>query len=117
MAAVKKAPSVGRVKDEKKKALDQGIKVTWNGVDYAVCLGDLSSLDTQALRREVGLSFLGIIKALNADPDIDLIAAIIWLRRRINGEVTLSYNEVAGQIDYNTDIDIAEHEADPDPEA
>lgn len=102
---------------ERKKALSEGIAVKWDGREYAVRLGDLSSLDAQALRREVGLSFIGVMKALRTDPDIDLIAAVIWLRRRMDGEPMLPFEAVAAEINYDSDLDIDQAGEETDPEA
>lgn len=110
-------PATKKSKADKQKALDQGIKVTVAGVDYSVRLGDLSALDSLALRRELGVSFMGLMRQLNDDPDIDSIAAIVWLRRRIDGEIVLPYESVAADFSYDTEFDIEEAEPETNPEA
>lgn len=119
-------PSLNRKvtpKSEKarKEALESGVTLKIDGTQYTVRAGDLTALDARALRRELGLSFLGLMGALETDPDIDLIAGLMWLSRRVNGETTLAYDEVASDLDYAADYDIVkaadEQEADPDPEA
>lgn len=87
-------------------ALDLGLTISVEGRRYTVRQGDLSSLDTMALRRETGYSFMGLLKAFQTDPDIDLIAALVWLSRRIDGEIVLTYAEVAADIGYDVEIDV-----------
>ena len=109
---------VTRASESKRNAeLDMGLSISVDGKVYTVRQGDLTSLDTMALRRETGYSFMGLLKAFQADPDIDLIAALVWLSRRIDGEVMLGYGEVAGEIGYDVEIDVvgeAGEEADPE---
>lgn len=103
----------------RKAELDAGIAVMLDGVRYAVRMGDLTSIDAAHLRRETGFSFRGLMMAAAKDPDIDVIAAIVWLARRIDGEALLSYEDVAGEIGYDADVDLADlddGEAEP-PEA
>lgn len=99
--------------------LDEGVTIVVDGTRYTVRQGDLSALDSMALRRECGYSFVGLMRALYVDPDIDLIAAIVWLSRRIDGEVALPYAAVASELGYDSEIDVVEPEEGdgPDPEA
>ena len=102
------------------EALDLGITVKVNGQEYTVRQGDLTSMDTMALRRETGFSFRSLLEAFRADPDIDLIAALMWLSRRVDGERMLSFEQVAIEIDYDADLDlieVAEPEDETSPEA
>lgn len=82
-------------------ALDQGAKITVDGEEYVVRAGDLSALDSRALRKEVGVSFIQLIDELTTNADIDSIAAIMWLARRIKGEATLRYETVAAEVGYD----------------
>lgn len=92
----------------RKAELDAGIAVLVDGERYEVRMGDLSSLDAAALRRATGFSFRGLMTAAATDPDIDVIAGIVWLSRRINGEPLLDYTEVASAIGYDVEIDLAD---------
>ena len=102
----------------RKEELDLGIAVTVDDRQYTVRAGDLSSLDAMHLRRETGFSFRGLMMAATRDPDIDIIAAIVWLSRRIDGELLLSYEDVAGEITYDSEFDIVNpgEAGEPDPE-
>lgn len=112
-----RAPQDYRKKQAVDKSLDEGVTIVVDGKDYTVVAGDLSALDTMALRRETGFSFRSLIMSLQSDPDVDLVAALVWLSRRIGGEQMLSYAEVARDIGYDADIDVKEAEGDPNPEA
>lgn len=106
-------------KTEKKReeANDEGVAVIVDGTRYVVREADMTSLDASALRREVGLSWIGLVQALAASPDIDLVAALVWLARRQAGEQMLPFTAVASQINYDTDVDVevAEPESVPQP--
>lgn len=105
-------------KAKKNAELDLGLTITLDGTEYTVRQGDMTAMDTMALRRECGFSFRGLIEAFQRDPDIDLIAALVWLSRRQAGERLLSYEEVATDIDYDADLDIIEVvDPESDPEA
>jgi hypothetical protein len=110
---------VTRASESKRKdELNLGLSISVDGTVYTVRQGDLTSLDTMALRRETGYSFMGLLKAFQADPDIDLIAALVWLARRIDGEQMLAYADVASEIGYDVDIDVVgEAGEESDPEA
>lgn len=106
MTTPAKRPSAARQRTrtteaKRDDALDQGAKITVDGSEYVVRAGDLSALDSRALRKEVGVSFIQLINELQSDADIDSIAAIMWLARRIKGEVTLRYDEVAAEVGYD----------------
>lgn len=100
-----------RSEKARKDAMEEGVSINVDGVDYTVRTGDLSALDAQALRKELGLSFIGLMKALQDDPDIDLIAGIVWLSRRVSGEPMLTYSEVAKDIGYDLEVKVANAEA------
>lgn len=96
--------------------LNEGITIVVDGEDYTVTAGDLSALDTMALRRETGFSFRSLAASLQTDPDVDLVAALVWLARRIDGEQMLSYAEVARDIGYDAEIDVKEDDTEPEAE-
>ncbi|HUF98855.1 MAG TPA: hypothetical protein VMM60_12070 [Ilumatobacter sp.] len=99
-----------KTEEKRDEALSQGVSIAYDGKVYTVRAGDLTGLDSAALRRECGYSFAGLLKALTKDPDIDLIAALVWLSRRTDGEKLLSYDEVAAEIGYDSDIEVVDTE-------
>ena len=92
----------------RKAELDAGIAVMVDGTRYAVRMGDLTSMDAANLRRATGFSFRGLMMAASKDPDIDIVAAIVWLSRRIDGELMLDYETVAQEIGYDAEVDLAD---------
>lgn len=103
-------PSITRKttpKSEKnrKAEVEQGVRIKLNGKIYELRVGDLTALDAQAMRKQVGMSFFGVMNTIQEDPDLDLIAGIVWMSRRVNGERTLKYEEVASEISYLTEIE------------
>lgn len=107
-----------RTKKKADDAMNVGLTISVDGVEYTVRQGDMSSMDTMALRRETGFSFMGLLRAFQSDPDIDLVAALVWLARRIDGEALLSYADVASEIGYDVDLDVlGEAGEESDPEA
>lgn len=91
-------------------ALDMGARFTIDDTVYEITTGDLSALDVQALRKQVGMSFPNLLANLfGDDSDIDAIAAVLWLARRVNGgEPNLTYNEVAAEVGYDVITKIRE---------
>jgi hypothetical protein len=104
-----KRPSLTHKSSRKEKervdgALEMGVQFTIDGVEHRVVMGDLSALDIRALRSEVGITFPSLLAKLFSDDetDIDLIAAAVWLARRVNGgEPSLKYVEVASEMGYD----------------
>ena len=113
-------PSVQRKHSKASEAkreenLNLGVVIRVDGVEYVVREGDLTAIDTMALRKETGFSFVDLLLNLGKHPDIDLIAALVWLARRIKGERGIPYDVVASQINYDSDIDIVQDEPGPEP--
>lgn len=103
-------------KAKRTEVLDRGITIRVDGEEYTVRDGDLTSLDTMELRRATGMSFVQVTMAMQEAADIDLIAALVWLSRRIDGERGLPFSVVAQEIGYDVDIEVvgdAEPETDP----
>ena len=63
-----------------------GIKVVEAGKVYQVHLGEMSGLDVAELRAQTGLSTSGLLRQAINDPDIDTIAAVVWLARWLAGD-------------------------------
>lgn len=96
------APKQTRASAAKKKAaMDSGISITIDERTYVVREGDITALDSRALRQEVGMTFPKIIAAMQDDPDLDLVAALVWLARRLEGERNLAFDDVASELNYS----------------
>lgn len=105
----------------KAEATDVGVKVTVAGKVYELHFGELTGLDARALRVEVGHTTYGLLnQALGRDgsPDLDTVAAIVWLARRRAGEVALSYDEVAASVKWGdgNSLELADPVPDAPPE-
>lgn len=110
-----KAPRPGTTGDKPETTL------ILDGVKYPFRLAEVTARDSGALRKACGISLRAAVAALKDDPDIDIIAALVWLSRRQNGEPNVSYDEVAEAIGYDTEFayeGLQEADEDPDsPEA
>lgn len=71
----------------------------------------MTALDVRALREQTGMSYNRLIRVATQDMDIDLLAAIVWMARRVNGERDLTYTEVASAVTWTDDYFITD---DPD---
>lgn len=101
--------------------LDVGLSISFDGKSYTVRAGDLTAWDTRELRKQVGYSFHGLLAAFTEDPDIDLIAALVWLSKRVDGDRLTKYETVAEDIGYGVfdTLDVADagqEDVDGDPE-
>lgn len=100
--------------------MNAGVRVTIEGEDYVVRVGDVSAKLAGELRKNAGYSFFRLQEYLADDPDLDVLAAFVWLARRVRGEdvkfgdVALSYAQIAAD---GFDIDYASAPEDEDPEA
>lgn len=83
-------------KDEANRtsALDQGIRMNLGGEDFEVRIGDMTAPLARELRQNYGGSFNKLQDELALDPDIDSIAAFVWLARRMRSEV-VGFDDVA----------------------
>jgi hypothetical protein len=105
------------LEEDKRKsdATDVGIRVTYEGTAYEIHFGELSGLDVRELRKQTGYTTFGLLNTVfDGNVDIDVLAAIVWLARRMAGE-TLAYDVVAGGMKWGAaDKSIEFMEAVPD---
>lgn len=88
-------------KDKQDALIDNGVKLTIGGEEVEVKAGDLNALHARELRRQVGVTFPGLVAVLGSSYfDIDMVAALLWLRRLIDGE-DVTYDEVAEETGYD----------------
>ena len=76
-----------------------------DGVRYEFRHTEVSAVDTGELRRATGMSFRKLMESAKSDADIDVIAALVWLSRRQNGEPDVAYDTVAASIGYGSAFD------------
>ena len=106
-----------KVTEKRDSMLDEGLRLTIEGEDYTIRAGDLNALDARELRKQVGMTFVELIQGFGTHPDIDLVAAVVWLARRIKGDRTLTYDAVAEAMGYDVFDTIEFAEAGPDEDA
>lgn len=115
-----KRPSLQRqetrkTKEARQAALDSGVRITFDGKVYEVRVGDVTPSLARRFRREYGVPFMAVLEEeLAGQPDIDSIAAVIWLARLMGGEDDLSFDDVALSYADLDDLDI--EEAGPAPQ-
>lgn len=116
------AASKRREATSKEEALSQGYRLTIDGQSYEAQLGDVTPAIARDLRRATGFGFLGLMRAMSTDADVDLVSAAVWVARRVAGdqvpfeEVEVTYAQMLGD---GFEVAVAESDkADPpDPEA
>ena len=91
------------------------ITIVVDGATYALRTNELSALDTQALRRETGQSVRALLQMAQDDPDLDVIAGLVWLARRQAGDA-VAWADVAATISYAAELNLGEG-GEPDPES
>lgn len=75
------------------------ITVTFEEQQHVYRHNELTAIDVRDCRKETGFTPNRLIGLLgDTDPDIDSLAALLWLARRQNGERGLRYDAVASQI-------------------
>lgn len=87
-----------------------------NGKRYTMRTSEMTARDAAMLRKQTGMSARLLLSAAATDPDIDVIAAIVWLARRQTGE-DVTFDEVASEIGYDLEIQLAAEPAGEDPDS
>lgn len=88
-----------------KSASDSTISVIVNGQTFVLDVENCTAIDASDVRRRLGLSLRGLMAAAEEDPDIDIVACLVWLARRQAGEESLTFDEVASGIDYSAEVE------------
>lgn len=80
------------------------LTVNLDGEAYVFRPNDTTAKMAGELRRECGMSVNKIMALAADDPDLDVIAAVVFLARRQRGE-KVTYDEVASAITYGSELD------------
>lgn len=107
-----------RTKASREAELAKGLRIKLDGKWYEVTIGKLDSKLARELRTHIGIGPMQLIAQCATSPDIDLLAAFVWLSRRSDGdvvafdEVVVTYNQMLGE---GFDMDLPDG-GDDDPE-
>lgn len=83
-----------------------GMQIEVDGKTYVVRESDLTPRDVAALRRETGFAgWVGLAQEAQRGFDLDVLAALVWLSRRIAGEF-VSYESVLDTMSYDGEINV-----------
>lgn len=81
-----------------------------DGGDFTLYPNLVDSAGARAVREQTGMSYRKVLANLEDDPDIDLVAVLVWVARCQAGE-KINFDEVAASIDYNSKIDVQTSDA------
>lgn len=103
-------------------ALDSGVRFIVGDQVHEVRIGEITPRLAREVRRETGSTVMQLIEEVGEAADLDTIAALIWIARRIQGE-NVTFDDI--DIDYGTvmsddfQVDVAgpDEEGDGGPEA
>lgn len=85
-----------------------GMRIEVDGRTYVVREADLTPRDVAALRRETGFAgWVGLAAEAQRGFDLDVLAALVWLARRIDGELTVSYESVLDSLSYQSELNVS----------
>ncbi len=100
-------PPPARRRAPKKDADSPGMQIELNGKTYVVRESDLTSRDIAALRRETGFAgWVGLTSEAARGFDLDVLAALVWLARRIDGQI-MPYETVLDEIGYDSELSVS----------
>lgn len=100
-------PTRRRTAGKPKDQSSPGMQLEVAGRTYVVRESDLTPRDVAALRRETGFAgWLGLVTESQRGFDLDVLAALVWLARRIDGE-TVPYETVLDEMSYEADLNVS----------
>lgn len=112
-----------KTEEARRAALDTGVTLRVGDEAYTVRIGDITPTLAREVRHVTGRGVAALIETVTESPDIDVVAELIWVARRLRGDtVTLAeVDEAFGGYDtlLADDFDVAEAapEVDDGPEA
>lgn len=115
-----KRPSTARKHTRSSEAkrsdgLDLGIALTDpdTGVRLSVRMGDVTGRHDAALVSAIGTDFAGLLDAVSRRQGLDLLCAVLWFARTVNGVKTPDYDAMLDDFTYTTVMasDLGEAEA------
>ena len=99
---------------KKKNTADVVVSLTVDGNTYEIRPSEIDGRLAMQIRRATGASLRSLLEIAGDDPDIDVIAALVWVARRQSGE-DVEFDDVAATITYGSEIEAMEQVEDADP--
>lgn len=103
-APTRATPRPGRQTQAQKKRdaeLDRGLAFTDDdGTRLVVRIRDVKGSHDKALREAVGCDFMGLLQEFSKRQGSDLLAAVIWFGRLVNGRDAGTYEQVLDEVGY-----------------
>lgn len=93
---------------------DPVVEITVDGTTHTIDFSALTALDARDFRAAVGLSLTSVLFD-HEDPDVDVVAGLVWLARRAT-EPEVTYGDVAGSINLRSAVGMEPGEVASDPE-
>jgi hypothetical protein len=86
----------------RRKELERGLSFTDDdGVRIVVRVMDVKGSHDKALMEAMGLDFVGLLRTMSERQGTDLLAAVIWFGRLVNGRSSKTYDETLDEVSYS----------------
>jgi len=97
-----------RTTDEKRDSgLDEGVSfLDEDGTRLNVRVRDVKGSHDAALVAATGLDFMGLLSALSQRQGLDLLSAVVWFGRLVNGRDAGTYESVRDDFGYEDVINL-----------
>ena len=99
------------------KPKDPSVTVIVDGTKHTARIGEVTARMASEIRRETGMSSRALFAAAGDDPDLDIVAALVWIARRQNGEPSIAFGDVLDEIGYDSEIEAADIPAEEDEDS
>jgi phage tail tube protein FII len=96
-----------RSEQARRQEQSRALRIDVNGKQYTLRFGDVTGVEAKAFREQVGVPFTKIMRN-DEDWDLDWIAGMVWLARRLDGERMLRFDDVAAEIGFDTEFDVSQ---------
>lgn len=106
---------MGREAPRASSRTDSYVVLKVDGVEYVFRPQEATATFVGELRRATGMSLSALLRAAGTDPDLDVLAALVWGARRQRGE-NVDYSEVADALGYGNDYEFSSDDPTDDDE-
>lgn len=102
-------PGVGR----RAEAAEVKIVVKLDGEVHVLRPAEVNAKQSGMLRRQAGMTLGGLMDAANENPDLDVVAMLVWLARLQAGD-DVTFDEVAEAITFESDFAMGDDDDAPE---